>query len=127
MKRKPYDLLPLVPTVIAEGICAEPYAMQEFSEGNRTQGQIDKIEALRLKMTPEQVTEFADLAEAKCRKAYAAKAAWFEKLLKNRRDGGLGQLHVWIRHWMAGYLVNPETMRRMAGVSSANGGVPAKR
>lgn len=109
-RRKTYEEIHLLPNLVAETVCGEVYTGQEWSPQVRSSYDAEKIEALRLKMTPDQVREFSDLCDERCRQAYNAKAKWFEKIVKSK--DGRPQLMVWLRHWMASYLKNPEHLRR---------------
>ncbi len=111
MKRKPYDMIPLIPTLCAEAVMAEVYTMSEVSDQCRSGIIAEKIEAKRQKMTIKQRNEFADLCEERCRKAYAIEAEWFEKCVKGKGNEGRGQLYMWIRHWLSAYLQNPKQFR----------------
>ena len=107
-----YEDLPLLPNIIAEKVCSEPYLGTEMSEGVRDAAFISRTEAARRKMTPDQVREFADLCDAKCKAAYNSKAKWFVTLAKAKDNRGRDQLAVWITHWLASYLTNPLVFRR---------------
>ena len=97
--KTPYDHLPLVPTIIAEVVAAQP-----LHDGS------PKLEAKRRQMTPDEVREFADLCESRCRTAYEANAKWMLKIARMR--DGRDALASWIRHWLVSYLHNPTILRR---------------
>lgn len=110
-KRVPYSDLPFLPNLLAETVCYEPYSGQEWSVARRPGlSQIRKIETLRTGMSRSQISEFGLLCDNRCRAAYEAKAAWFEKIV-NSKDGR-EELVVFIRHWMTAYLESPEQFRQ---------------
>lgn len=118
MRQTPYEKLALLPNIIAEAVCARPYKGQEWSDQNRDPVRVEKIEALRRQMTPDQIREFADLADARCRAAYGVRATWFVECIRAEGDAGRDQLAIWITHWLAAYLFNPGGFRhhvRQAG------------
>jgi hypothetical protein len=65
-KKVPYDRIPLVPTIIAETICSQPYTGSEWSKGALSSADISKVETARHAMTQAQIREFSDLCERKC-------------------------------------------------------------
>lgn len=101
MARKEYEALHLLPAVVAENVCLKPYEGQEFS--NPSPREVARVEALRQKLTDEQIRAFYEYADAKCRIAYESKAKWFMDCLKGER--GRDQLYVWMTHWMVAYLM----------------------
>lgn len=109
-KRTKYEDLPILPTVAADYVCGQPYTGKEWSRHDPLPW--EKIEAKRQKMKSEEIREFGDLCDARCKAAYEAKADWFEKIVKAKGDRGRDQLYVWLTHWMAAYLTNPEGFRR---------------
>ena len=105
MPRKvPYDCLPIIPAMVAESVCRQPYTGAEWSVGVRDAATVARIEAARQRMTMEQVRAFSDACERICRDAYAAGAKWFCQLALARGDIGRDQLYVWAGHWLASYL-----------------------
>jgi hypothetical protein len=105
-----YDQLPLISAVLATAVCAEPYTGAELSDPSAAN--VAAVEALRQRMTPAQVHEFAALADAGCRAAFDAKAEWFIYCVTARGNRGRDQLGVWISHWLAAYLSDPAGFRR---------------
>lgn len=108
--RTPYEQLTLLPSVIAKTVCEQEYRMQEMSEAARCDREVAKTESLRKAMTPEQVEEFACICDASCKAAYESKAKWFMQCVR-RGNQGRDQLYVWLRHWMAAFLSNPDHFR----------------
>ena len=104
-KRAKYEDLPLFPFFVAESVCARPYTGQEWSEQLRDARMVARIEATRQAMTAEQIREFADLCEARCRAAWDSGAAWFAKCVRAEGDSGRDQLYVWTAHWLASWLM----------------------
>ena len=104
---KPYDELAFIPRLIAETVCREPYTGQEIS--GRAVAVAD-VEAARQQMTAEQVAEFASFADERCRVAYERGADWFMKCARSRSNRGRDQLYMYVRHWLAAYLL--DTWRR---------------
>ena len=113
-KKVPYDMLPLVPTVIAEIVCSQPYTGAEWSRGALPSADIAKVEVARQAMTQAQIREFSDLCERKCKAAYEANAKWMMKCARAKGNHGRDQLYVYVSHWLASYLHNPELFRRSA-------------
>jgi hypothetical protein len=108
---KKYEDLTLLPAIIADAVCGREYKGEEYSDALRDSRMAERVEALRKKMTQEQVNEFCQLADNRCKRAYECRAPWFEKLLRHS-DGGRDQLYVWLSHWLSSYLINPELLKR---------------
>jgi len=108
MKKTPFDKLPLIPSIVAEAVCGRVYTCIEFSPELRPFADIERTEAARQKMTPEQVTEFAERCDEICRAAYEANRPWFLKCVHAKDNSGRDQLYVWVSHWLASYLLNPK-------------------
>jgi hypothetical protein len=102
--RKPYEELPLIPTILAERVCSRPYTGREFRNGPSS-ADVRRIEAARQRMTLEEIRAFADKCEERCRAAHEAGARWFVKIAN--ADDGREALMVWLTHWLASYLTNP--------------------
>lgn len=107
-KRTPYESLVLIPTIVAETVCSEVYSEQEYSWKVRSLDRAAKVEEKRKALTPEQIRQFADICDEKCRGAYEARADWFVKCAKSKSRTGYDQLCVYIRHWMAAFLNDPQ-------------------
>src|SRR5271167_1943649 len=75
-RRTPYENLPLLPWVVAETVCSQPYTGLELSRQLRSPRSLERIEGLRSKMTQKECREFAELVDANCKAAYKAKAEW---------------------------------------------------
>lgn len=112
MPKTPYENLPLLPNLIAETVCGQPYEMQEWSPEHRSQSIIDKVEAQRKAMSPEAIKEFAHLCDKRCLYAYEHKMKWFLDCVKAKDNRGRDQLYVYIRHWMTAFVDNPERFRQ---------------
>lgn len=110
-----YDKIPLVPAIVAETICSQPYTGAEWSEGARSSANIANVEIARQAMTPAQIREFSDLCERQCRAAYDADAKRMVDCARAKGNRGRDQLYVYVSHWLASYLHNPELFRRAAG------------
>jgi hypothetical protein len=113
-RKTPYDMHPLVPTIIAETVCLQPYTGAEWSQGALSYADISKVETARQKMTDAQIREFSDLCEQKCRAAYDANAKWMTECARAKGNRGRDQLYVYISHWLSSYLHDPESFRRHA-------------
>lgn len=108
-KKIAYENLPFLPTIMADAVCGRRYTGEEISSDHQDSREIEKIEALRQKMTLEQIREFGDACDERCRQAYTRSAEWFIKCVKAKGNAGRDQLlDVWIPHWMAAYLKNPK-------------------
>jgi hypothetical protein len=116
-KKTPYDRIPLVPAIVAEAVCSQPYTGAEWSEGALSPTDISKVETARQKMTQAQIREFSDLCERRCRAAYEADTKWIVKCAKAKGNRGRDQLYVFVSHWLASYLHNPTLLRRSAEVN----------
>jgi hypothetical protein len=101
---KPYDHLTLIPVIIAEVICRREYKGKEFSPAVRNMQSVVECEALRQKMTPDDIEAFAKYADRKCEDAYNAKAGWFMKIVRSKGNTGRSQLYMWITHWLTAWL-----------------------
>ena len=91
-KKLPYDTIPLVPAIIAESVCSQPYTGAEWSKGALSHADISKVEIARQRMAQAQIREFADLCERKCRAAYEADAKWMMKCARAKSNRGRDQL-----------------------------------
>ncbi len=112
-KRIPYEHLALMPCVVAHTIATETYKGQEISLKLRSSDQVEKTEAARKLMTDVQREEFASIADELCRQAYAAKSDWFQKCIRRSKTNvGRDHLYMWVRHWLASYLHDPNHLRR---------------
>jgi len=103
--RTDYDELPLIPSLLAESVCQCPYTGEEISLHSRSLITVEKIEKLRQAMTDEQVREFADACDKKCREAYEAQAEWFEECVTAKDNRERDQLRIWVSHWLSAYLM----------------------
>lgn len=128
--RVPYDQLALLPYAVANAVCVREYTRREVPlvwGGGLclSADQVAQVEGRRQKMTTADVREFEELTDARCCAAYSARAEWFEKCVKGGNPGR-DQLHVWVEHWLASYLTNPELFRQSAQPGAvprfANGG-----
>ena len=99
---KPYDELAIVPRLIAETVCGEPYTGAEML--GRAVAVAD-VEAARQRMTAEQIAEFASFSDERCRVAYERGADWMLKCARSRSNRGRDQLYMYVRHWLAAYLL----------------------
>lgn len=104
-KKTDYFDLPFLPNIIADTVCAREYKQQEWSVGLRSAREMAKIEALRLKMTQDQIDEFSNHCDEKCKMAYENENKWFMDIVKARGNKGRDQLYVFITHWLSAYLV----------------------
>ena len=64
-----------------------------------------RVEALRQKMTPERIAEFARLVDEKCRAAYEKRAPWFMKIAQSKTNAGRDQLYIFVAHWLHAFLL----------------------
>ena len=110
--RTPYANLPLLPKVLAETVAGTPYIAIEYSDRNRPASLVAKTEQRRQALTPDMVRQFADACDLLCRRAYAVRAAWFEKIARAKGNKGRDQLECWVNHWLSGYLDHPEQFLR---------------
>ena len=97
--KTPYDQIPLVPLTVAEAVARQP--LQGFSE----------LEEKRKSHDGEEVREFADLCEIRCRASYNADGMMLE-IARLPGDQGRDELAHWIRQWLASYLRDPRLIRR---------------
>jgi hypothetical protein len=80
--RCPYKQIPLVPTIVAESVCA--------GHG----------------MSIESVREFADKCEERCRLAYESGCGWMVKLAEAPGFEGVSGLRTVLAHWRDSYCKN---------------------
>jgi hypothetical protein len=125
MRRKSYEDLSFLPGIIASTVCGREYRGEEMSLALRSQRTVERVEGLRRAMTQEQVDEFGELADERCKAAYEGGMPWFDEVVKARGDRGRELLYMWITHWMAAYLVSPETMRRESRRRREQAGSPS--
>lgn len=86
--RRPYEHIPLVPTMVAESVC------------------------VGLGMPEESVREFADKCEERCRLAYESGCDWMVELAEAPGFKGLAGLRVILAHWRDSYLHNRAVFMR---------------
>ena len=110
--KTPYEQICFLPYMMAEMVANQPYTGQEWSEGIRSAANVEKYEALRQKMTPEQINEYAKWVDRRCRYCYENNVEWFMKLVKSKTNQGRDQLYVYMGHWLASYLHNPGIVNR---------------
>ena len=116
-KRPNFEDLPLVPVIISDTICGRPYTGNEWSKNVVSAREVALIEAARQKMTPEEIREFGDACETRCKAAYEVKAEWFEKIINAKGDAGRDQMYYWIAHWMTSYLMTRKNFLRPLGTT----------
>lgn len=109
---KTYENLPILPYLIAETVCSQKYTGMEISSQSIRYSDVEKTEALRLKLTSQQIEEFADWVDRRCRYCYENNVNWFMKIIKSKNNSGRDQLYVWVSHWLSAYLNNPEIINR---------------
>jgi hypothetical protein len=124
-KRTKYEDLSILPNLVAETVCGIPYTSSEYRERSESQAacwmsddEIAKIEAARKKMTQEEIREFADICDARCKFAYEVKAHWMENIVNGLEGDGLrgrDLLYCFLTHWMTSYL-----MTRVAFMRNSN-------
>ena len=107
-KKIDYCKLSIVPAIIANVVLGEVYTGVEMSLRNRDFNQVQKVEAKRQTLTPEQRSEFADLVEKRCKNAYDADADWMLRIARSKTNRGRDELYMWVRHWLASYCLNPQ-------------------
>lgn len=95
----PYDRIPLIPTIVAETVAEQP--LPGFSE----------LEDQRQRLTPDEVREFVDLCEARCRASYEANGLMLQ-IAQMPGEAARDELAYWIRQWLVSYLRDPRELRR---------------
>ena len=114
-----YDDLTLLPHVVADTVCLTPFT-SEFSARHTSAAEVARVEALRQKMTPERIAEFARLVDEKCRAAYKKRSPWFMKIARSKTNAGRDQLYIFVAHWLHAFLLG-----KMRGAKDA--AAPATR
>jgi len=109
---KSYDDLPILPWLIAETTANRPYEGIEWSDKVRNSREVERTEALRQRMTVQDIQNFADWVDKRCRLAYKKKVKWFMKCARSKTNYGRDQLYVWISHWLCSWLANPDKARK---------------
>lgn len=103
-----YENLALVPYVVAELACTSTYDGSHMK--NITGVSVQQTEEARRNMTAEQIEDFCQICDARCKDAYATGAKWFEKCLN--AENGNDMLLMWCKHWLSAYFVNPNLLRK---------------
>jgi hypothetical protein len=98
-----YESLALNPLIVAETVANRPYTGSEWSVQLRSNALVQKIETKRLKLTPDQITKFAELCDKRCNFAYKHKAKWFLKCVCSKSNAGRDKLYMWCSHWLAAF------------------------
>ncbi len=106
-----YQDLPFVIHIMADTILQRPYSGKEAGELKLSSAEISELEKRRLNLTEEQKYEFRRLCDARCKLAFDLKFSWFMKCVKAKGNLGRNKLFVFLTHWMAAYLLNPEAFR----------------
>lgn len=99
-----YDDLTILPHVIADTVCLTPFK-SEFSARHTSAAEVARVEALRQKMTPERIAEFARLVDERCRAAYEKRAPWIMKIARSKTSAGRDQLYIFVAHWLHAFLL----------------------
>lgn len=107
-----YENLSILPYLIGETVATQPYKGIEIGNQSCIYVDIEKTEALRLKLTYQQIEEFADWVDRRCRYCYENNVDWFMKIVKSKNNAGRDQLYIWVSHWLSAYLKNPEIINR---------------
>ncbi len=108
MKRTPYDMLPVLPAVIAEAVLGEEYTGQDLSPMLRSGRMVALVEAGRRALSQSERELFELLCERRCKAAYEVRAKWFSKCVTVGSNAGRDQLYMWIRHWLPAYILERE-------------------
>lgn len=95
-----YEHLPLIPSIVADTVCRTVYTGREAS--NLSASHVERTEALRRRMTDDDINDFVIQSDKRCRAAYSVRARWFMSCLNGNR--GRNQLYVWMSHHLAAYL-----------------------
>ena len=113
MNRTKYEDLVLSPHFVAGTVIDTVYDGSELS--NSSPIQAAKLESVRQGLPEAHRKEFVTLTDNRCRAAYEVKADWFMKCIRSRSNAGRDQLYIWVTHFLASYLHDPESLRRKAG------------
>ena len=108
MNKDNYDSLPILPWLIAETTASRPYEGIEWSLQVRNSREVERVEALRQKMTAEDIQDFADWVDDRCRLAYKKKVKWFMDCANSKSNRGRDQMYIWISHWLCSWLSSPK-------------------
>jgi len=98
-----YENLVLNPLIVAETVANRPYTGSEWSDALRSSVSIQKTEAKRQALTPNQITKFAELCDRRCHFAYNHKAKWFMRCVRSKSNAGRDELYMWCSHWLAAF------------------------
>ena len=99
-----YDDLPFLPYMLANTVANRPYTGQEWAFGIVSPEEVADIEALRQKMTVDDIARFETEVEDRCRKAHKNKARFWVNVINASGNKGRDQLYIWITHWLTGFL-----------------------
>ena len=97
-RRTPYRDLPLLPWLIAETVY----------EQTPVSSMADRETSLHLS----QRDEFSKYCDLRCKRAYAKKAAWFERLVTATDNSGRDGLYDKVRLWLQEYKEAPAKFKR---------------
>ena len=103
-KTIPYDDLPILPWLIAETTANRSYKGIEWGPSVRDSRDVERTEFLRQKMTVQDIQDFADWVDKRCRLAYKKKVKWFMECTESKTNRGRDQMYVWISHWLCSWL-----------------------
>lgn len=117
MAKKPkYEDILLMPNIIAETVCGREYTGREWSQNVVSPPEVKEIESKRKLLTQEEIREFADLCDARCKAAYEASANWFQKCIDAEGNAGRDDLYMWITHWMTSFIMTRDAFKRSCGL-----------
>jgi hypothetical protein len=94
----PYDKLPFPPAIVAATVAEQP--LHGFSQ----------LEDKRQRMTHDQVREFGEICDVRCRASYEAGGIMAD-IAAMPGNRGRNELVYWIEHLLTCYLRDPESMR----------------
>lgn len=97
-----FDDLPFLPSVIADTVCRQTYTGAELLDSIPLA--VAKIDGRRLLMTEDEIRQFAEDCDTRCRQAYGRKDRWFMKCVRAKGNAGRDQLYLFISHWLAARL-----------------------
>lgn len=106
---KPYDELNRRPVEMAYVLTEMEFKGDEWSLAKMEPAEIADLEMRRKLLTTDQRSQFATFCDNLCRMAYSDRIDWFVEVVDTVENKGWDKLEGYMRHWLAGYLRNPNT------------------
>jgi hypothetical protein len=114
--KTPYDKLALSFGLIADAVATATNGDGIIAAADKTT--LDKVKAIRKKLTPGDVDEFRAFADDKARSAYTANLKWFTRLADDESNDGRDRSYVIVAKWLVAWFEDRERRKKNAGTGT---------